>query len=58
MCDKDKEKEDEEGKRPKVLGMAPLNQMESDEMFMDNNNSSSIDYNNVPTMNEMDMDDL
>lgn len=58
MCDKDKEKEDEEGKRPKALGMAPLNQMESDEMFMDNNNSSSIDYNNVPAMNEMDMDDL
>lgn len=60
VYDKDKEQEiqeEETGKKPVVE--APMNRMESEELFMDNNNSSSIDYNNVAAaMNEMDMDDL
>lgn len=57
VYDKDKKKQEEE-QQPKIVDTSPVNQMESDELFMDNNNSSSIDYNIVPAINEMDMDDL
>lgn len=57
VYDKNKDTEEEKEKRPKVVETT-VNQMESEELFMDNNNSSSIDYNNIAAMNEMDMDDL
>uniref|UniRef100_A0A336LYX5 CSON011078 protein n=1 Tax=Culicoides sonorensis TaxID=179676 RepID=A0A336LYX5_CULSO len=57
FCDKNKDEEEEsEEKQPKIVSNP--SQMESEDLFMDNNNSSTIDLNNLNVMNEMEMDDL
>lgn len=53
----DDDEEEKEEKRQKSVE-TNVHQMESEELFMDNNNSSSIDFNSLAAMNDVDMDDL